>query len=114
MFLNATSATTFTSAPLEPDASITQFDKSHQGRAPSWSPDGNHLAFESNRVDGRQYAIFLVNVSAGSKPVQVTDATYDAQHAKFFPDGKSLIVTAFQTPGRGPRGIAQLDISGYL
>jgi hypothetical protein len=55
-----------------------------------------------------------VNVSAGSKPVQVTDATYDAQHAKFFPDGKSLIVTAFQTPGRGPRGIAQLDISGYL
>ena len=91
-----------------------QFDKSHQGRAPSWSPDGRYLAFESNRVDGRQYAIFLVNVSAGSKPVQVTDATYDAQHAKFSPDGKSLIVTAFQTPGHGPCGIAQLDISGYL
>jgi hypothetical protein len=114
VFLNATSAATFTSAPLEPDASITQFDKSHQGRAPSWSPAGNHLAFESNRVDGRHYAIFLVNVSAGSKPVQVTDVTYDAQHAKFFPDGKSLIITAFQTPGHGPRGIAELDISGYL
>ena len=114
VFLNATSAATFTSSPLEPDASITQFDKSHQGRAPSWSPDGSYLAFESNRVDGRHYAIFLVNVSVGSKPVQLTDVAYDAQHAKFFPDGKSLIITAFQTPGRGPRGIAQLDISGYL
>jgi hypothetical protein len=53
-------------------------------------------------------------VSAGSNPVQVTDVIYDAQHAKFFPDGTSLIVTAFQTAGRGPRGIAQLDISGFL
>lgn len=114
VFLNAMSAATFTSAPLEPDASITQFDKTHQGRAPSWSPDGHHLAFEFNRVDGRHYAIFLVNVSVGSKPVQVTDVTYDAQHAKFFPDGKSLIVTAFQSPGLGPRGIAQVEISGYL
>lgn len=114
VFLNATSDGTFTSAPLEPDAGISRFDRSHQGRAPTWSPDGRYLAFESNRVDGRHYAIFVVNVSAGSKPMQVTDVTYDAQHAKFFPDGKSLIVTAFQTPGHGPRGIAQLDISAFL
>jgi hypothetical protein len=114
VFLNATSAATFTSAPLEPDASITRFDKFHQGRAPTWSPDGRYLAFESNRVDGRRYAIFLVNVPAGTAPVQITDATDDAQHAKFFPDGKSLIVTAFQIPGLGPRGIAQVDISAFL
>ncbi len=114
VFLNATSGTAFISAPLEPDANITRFDKARQGRAPCWSPDGRYLAFESNRVDGRHYAIFLVNVSAGSNPVQVTDVIYDAQHAKFFPDGTSLIVTAFQTAGHGPRGIAQLDISGFL
>jgi Tol biopolymer transport system component len=114
VFLNATSGTAFISAPLEPDANITRFDKARQGRAPCWSPDGRYLAFESNRVDGGHYAIFLVNVSAGSNPVQVTDVIHDAQHAKFFPDGKSLIVTAFQTAGHGSRGIAQLDISGFL
>jgi hypothetical protein len=46
--------------------------------------------------------------------VQVTDAAYDAQHAKVFPDGRSLVVTALQQPGRRPRGVARIDISGLL
>ncbi len=113
VFVNFENGGVFTSAPLEMDASITVFDKSHQGRAPVWSPDGNHVAFESNRAGG--YAIFLANLTTGAAPVQITDASYGAQHAKFFPDGNKLVVTALQAPGAdGPRGIAWVDVSPYL
>lgn len=113
VFVNAQGNGVFTSTPLEAGASISAYDAPYQGRAPVWSPDGNYLVFESDRNGG--YAIFLANVAAGSAPVQVTDAGYAAQHAKFFPDGSKLILTALQVKGGiGPRGIAWVDISGYL
>jgi hypothetical protein len=112
VFLNPKVGTVFASAPLESGASITIFDPSYQGRAPVWSPDGNYIAFESDRSGG--YAIFLANVAAGTAPVQITDASYGAQHPKFFPDGTKLVTTVFQQPGGGPRGIAWVDISPYL
>ncbi|HUA16005.1 MAG TPA: hypothetical protein VMG31_11965 [Verrucomicrobiae bacterium] len=113
VFVNAENNGVFTSAPLESDASIKIYDPSHQGRAPVWSPDGNYVAFESDRAGG--YAIFLANVTAGTAPVQITDASYGAQHPKFYPDQTKLILTAYQLPsGSGPRGIAWVDISSYL
>lgn len=113
VFVNAENNGVFTSAPLEPQASIAVYDPAYQGRAPVWSPDGNYVAFESDRAGG--YALFLANVAAGTAPVQVTDAHYGAQHPKFFPDGTKLITTVLQTPGgTGPRGIAWVDISQYL
>lgn len=113
VFLNAENGGVFSSAPLEPEASIAIYDPAHQGRAPVWSPDGNYVAFESDRAGG--YAIFLANVAQGTAPVQVTDAGYGSQHAKFFPDGTKLVLTALQQPGGGgPRGIAWVDISQYV
>jgi hypothetical protein len=46
------------------EASITIYDPSHQGRAPVWSPDGNYMAFESDRAGG--YAVFLAKVKTGT------------------------------------------------
>ena len=112
VFLNAERNATYGSAPLEPAASIRYFEPSYQGRAPVWSPDGNYIAFESDRAGG--YAIFLANVAQGTAPVQLTDAQYGSQHAKFFPDGTRIVLTALQQPGGGPRGIAWADISEYL
>ncbi len=113
VFINVQSSGEFRSAPLEPNASITVYEPVHQGRAPVWSPDGKHIAFESDRA-GR-YAIFLANVAQRGDPMQITDAAYGAQHPKFYPDGNRLVLTARQTPNTdGPRGIAWIDISQYL
>jgi Tol biopolymer transport system component len=98
---------------LESDASIAIYQPSHQGRASVWSPDGNYIAFEPDRASG--YAIFLANVAAGTAAVQISPASYGAQHPKFFPDGTKLVTTAYQQPNSGdPRGIAWVEISQYL
>jgi len=116
VFLNSPkSGGGYQSSPLESAASMTTFDPAYQGRAPYWSPDGNYIVFESSRKGG--YALFLAHVGKGTPPVQLTDTTYWAQHAKFFPGGQKLVFTALQQPnsaGTGPRGIGVIDISSYL
>ena len=122
VFVNAFRGGVFSSQPLESAAPVIAYDPAYQGRAPYWSPDGNHIVFESSRAGG--YALFLANVAKGTPPVQLTDATYWAQHAKFLPygtsvvpSGKGIVFTALQNPsaaGTGPRGIALLDIASYL
>ncbi len=122
VFLNAYRGGVFSSQPLESAAPVITYNPAYQGRAPYWSPDGNYVVFESSRAGG--YALFLANVAKGTPPVQLTDSTYWAQHAKFLPygtsvvpSGKGIVYTALQTPsaaGTGPRGIAVLDIGSYL
>jgi len=103
----------FESAQLEPDAPTTAFDPAYQGRAPAWSPDGRYLVFESNRL-GRGYALFLFDThDPSAQAVLLIDSSYGAQHAKFFPDGNSLILCARPSPG-APMAIATLDISSFL
>ena len=113
VFLNSETEGRFESVPMEAQASVAIYGPAYQGRAPVWSPNGQHVAFESNRAGW--YAIYLANLDQKSAPVQITDASYDAQHPKFRPDGKSLVLTALQKPNhKGPRGIAWVDISSYL
>ena len=105
---------TVTSSPMESGACLTTYDPNYQGRAPSWSPDGKTIVFESNRPAGGNYAIYLHNVADGTLR-QVTDPSLDGQHAKFFPDGKNLIL-CIDHPQNVPntRGIAMVDISKLL
>ncbi|MFO1323624.1 MAG: hypothetical protein U1F15_06130 [Burkholderiales bacterium] len=118
VFLNAVANGAYRSAPMEPAASITTYDPAHQGRASYWSPDGRYVVFESNRAGG--YALFLADVAAvqkGAAPVRLTDPAFAAQHGKFLPGGKAIVLTALQQPnaaGLGPRGIAIIDISKFV
>jgi hypothetical protein len=115
VFVNTAVPGGYVSKPLEAGASVQTFQPAHQGRAPYWSPDGNFIVFESSRAGG--YALFLANVAKGTPPVQLTEATYWAQHAKFFAGGTRLVFTALQQPqvqGTGPRGIGVIDISAFL
>jgi Tol biopolymer transport system component len=115
IFLNTVALNgTVHSSPMESPASLSSFDAKYQGRAPSWSPDGQTIVFESNRQNGVNYAIYLHNV-ADATLKQVTDPAYNGQHAKFFPDGKKLIL-CIHHPQNDPstRGIAWVDISELL
>ncbi|MEO8752849.1 MAG: hypothetical protein ABI624_09230 [Casimicrobiaceae bacterium] len=115
VFLNTATSGGYTSAPLDAGAPVTNFVSAFQGRAPYWSPDGNYVVFESSRAGG--YALFLANVTKRTPPVQLTESTYWAQHAKFLPGGTSIVFTALQTPSvpeSGPRGIAIIDIAAFL
>lgn len=114
IFLNSWNGKEFLSIPMEPSASLKPFDKRFQGRAPAVSPDGNYIAFESNRDGG--YAIYLFNLNKpDNNPICLTDPTgnLNAQHPKFFSDGNRLIFSAVH-PGNIHNSIAWIDISEYL
>ena len=89
---------------MEPNAPIGAFDPNFEGRAPDWSPDGNRIAFESNR-SGQGYAIYLCNLTTSRPTVtQVTDPALNAQHARFFPDCTKLIMCIKPTQGLKDHG----------
>jgi hypothetical protein len=105
--------------PLEPGTPTQPpFDRNFQGRAPWWSPDGNWIVFESSRRDpqGQLYAIFIKNTNPFdlSPAMQVTSVEWNANHAKWYPDGKQLVVSVVQKPGETARGIACLDVSAFV
>lgn len=110
-------------APMEYDCPAgappqTPYDKAFQGRAPWWSPDGKWIVFESDRLTGSQYgyAIFLYEVGTKGPAIQLTDPGYNMNHAKFFPDGKTLIVSSYMNPTsvQQPYALATLDISSIV
>lgn len=61
-----------------------------QGRAPAWSPDGSHLAFESDRgsPDGR-YAAFVI-AKDGTDLTQITPYELNVTHPVWSPDGRHM------------------------
>jgi Tol biopolymer transport system component len=81
-----------------------------QGRAPTWSPDGQRLSFESNRDSALgMYAIFLINKD-GTGLIQITDSSLNADHPVWSPDGRRLAVSARSSWWPKARGIAIIDL----
>jgi TolB protein len=67
-------------------------DPTWSDSAPRWSPDGQRIAFESNRADPKRHfdAIFVMNAD-GSGVRELTKAATDAEHPNWSPDGKSIV-----------------------
>jgi len=83
-----------------------------QGRAPTWSPSGRQIAFESTRGSSSGlYAIFLINRD-GTGLTQVTDRALNADHPVWSPDGRHLAFSARNSTWTRERGIALVDIPG--
>ncbi|MGH6796640.1 MAG: TolB family protein [Methylocella sp.] len=129
-----TSLNSLNPKPLEQGApSSGSFNPSWQGRAPWWSPDGNWVAFESNRASPPssehpkgQYAIFVYRPGGGNPAVQVTDPKWNMNHAKWYPNGfpggpsgdKKMVVASYQPGSAGspawPWGIVSLDVASIV
>ncbi len=81
-----------------------------QGRAPTWSPSGEQLLFESNRASSAGlYAIFLINRD-GTGITQLTDPALNADHPVWSPDGQHIAFSAHDTTQLKGRSIAILDL----
>jgi Tol biopolymer transport system component len=60
--------------------------------APTFTPDGKHILFASNKhnCDGRKFELFLVNLD-GSGLQQITEFDGFTSFPEFSPDGKKLV-----------------------
>lgn len=73
-----------------------------QGRAPSWSPDGRWVAFESTSGGANGlYAIFIIS-REGKNLQRITDYQWNANHPVWSPDGNTISISAVH-PGQGNR-----------
>jgi len=82
-----------------------------QGRTPAWSPDGQSLAFESNRGNSSSqlYAVFTINRD-GSGLRQITPFELNANHPVWSPDARHLVFSARFTKDSEATGIAIVDL----
>jgi Tol biopolymer transport system component len=72
-----------------------------QGRAPTWSPSGEQLLFESDRASSAGlYAIFLIKRD-GTGITQLTDPALNADHPVWSPDGQHIAFSAHDTARLG-------------
>src|SRR4029453_2664751 len=55
---------------------------------PAWSPDGQKIAFSSDRSDA--YHIYVMNAD-GSAPLEVTDGSFTDVRPQWLPDGSALV-----------------------
>jgi Tol biopolymer transport system component len=75
--------------------------KENQGRAPTWSPSGERLLFESNRASSLgRYAIFVINRD-GTGSAQLTDPALNADHPVWSPDGAHVAFSAHDATQSG-------------
>ena len=75
---------------------------------PAWSPDGQRLAFASNRAGGGKWEIYIMNAD-GSNVVQLTDWGAYTMEPAWSPDGRSIAVVAVRD---GSAGVFAVDADG--
>ncbi|MEP6756823.1 MAG: hypothetical protein ABJA67_15065 [Chthonomonadales bacterium] len=68
----------------------------HYNTDPSWSPDGQRIAFSSDRIKSYEYEIWTMKED-GSEQREVTHTGKRSTWPKFLPDGKSLVFSVDET-----------------
>jgi TolB protein len=65
---------------------------------PSWSPDGQEVAFYSMKTGSRE--IFIVSSTPGGQPEQLTDHRTNALNPNWSPDGLTIVYNVAGTGGQ--------------
>jgi Tol biopolymer transport system component len=75
--------------------SLRKFD-GKQGRAPTFSPNGKWITFESNRgsFGGQYYAIYAKSFPKGDRIYQLTPYSFNSQHNIWSDDGRYIMCSA--------------------
>jgi TolB protein len=77
-----------------------------EDRQPTWSPDGNYIAFASNRA--RNWDIYMLDLASGALIRLTRDPGFDA-NPSWSPDGRWI---AFESYRRGNLDIYVMDTAG--
>lgn len=95
------------------DAGVPRLLESNggQGRAPTWSPSGEQIVFESDRASSAGlYAVFLIKRD-GTGITRLTDPALNADHPAWSPDGQHIAFSAHDTAQLGAgRSIGIIDV----
>lgn len=84
---------------------VIDMDDIEQQLAPSWSPDGHHIAFSGFRKG--QFDLFTIDLDSLAITNLTNDETYDGAPV-YSPDGKSIIFVS--SVGKGFNKIFRLDL----
>src|SRR5919112_1705539 len=57
---------------------------------PSWSPDGERIAFSSDRDENATHEIYVMNAEDGSEQTRLTDDDADDFNPSWSPDGERI------------------------
>ncbi len=73
---------------------------------PTYSPDGSHIAFSSNRSGN--WDIWVIDLK-GRTPIQITDEPGDEVHPSWSPDGKRLVYSRLPQRGQWELWVTETD-----
>jgi Tol biopolymer transport system component len=77
---------------------------------PTWSPDGEKIAFASNRDDDEGfYDIFVMDADDGNDVTRLTDTGVDDHHPSWSPDGEKIAFSSDRDDDEGRNDIFVMD-----
>ncbi|MDX2043757.1 MAG: protein kinase [Acidobacteriota bacterium] len=87
-------------------------DDDDKDRYPRWSPDGNRIAFYSNR-NGRRWQIWLINRDGSGRQQVTVDADGDPVFPQWLPGGEQLAYVVYKEKPLST-SLFMIDLKGQL